>query len=172
MKKALALALCLILLLCGCDKKAVPYYEAPAEGVTLTSLYQYCYADEDGIFAQWVNNTDANIYFTDEFRLEKLSGERWVTVSKKEAPVFNTDYHHFVEPGIESLNHYDLTLYTDGLNDGVTYRISTYYYNDNGEYYQIYATFLCDEEKAEEEITKLMEQSAALAENSEDPAAE
>ena len=165
MKKILIFALCLVLLLCGCDKKAVPFYETSSDDITLTANFHYYFGDDKYILATWNNATDGIIHFTDEFHLEKLSGSTWYTVSGKEAPVFRDDYTHFLESMTEGAARYNLDLYLDELAQQTTYRVSTYCYDDNGKYYQVYAEFTCDDKAAENEIQELLAQAEGSSEN-------
>ncbi len=160
MKKIFAFVLCFVLLFCGCDKKAEPYFDKTPEGVTFTTNYQYYFTDETYIQVRWMNDTDKTFHFTDEFRLEKLSGSTWYLVSKKEAPVFNEEYYHYVEPHSKSSSIYHVDLYTDALVEGTTYRISTSCRDDEENYYQLYAEFICDNTAAEEELAGIIENGA------------
>lgn len=156
LKKMLLFALCLTLLLCGCDQKAKPFYETSSDAITLTTLYDYYFRDDEYVLATWNNQTEGTIHFTDEFRLEKLSGNTWYTVSKTETPVFRDDYTHFLDAKTEGLASYDVNLYLDELAQQTTYRLSTYCYDDDGNYYQVYAEFICDDKAAENEVKELM----------------
>ena len=160
MKKILAFALCFVLLLCGCDKKAEPYYDTSAEGVTFTTFYHYYFTDDTFVQVRWMNDTDKTFHFTDEFRLEKLSGNTWYLVSEKEEPSFNEEYYHYVDPHSKSASIYHLDLYTDLLTEGTTYRISTSCRDDEENYYQLYAEFICDNEAAEAELADIIESGA------------
>ena len=167
MKKIIAALLCLLLLLCGCDKAAVPFYETEDELITLTSLYNYSFSDDDYILCTWKNGTDKDIYFYDTFSLEKkTSGGKWTVVDKFGNAEFNTDYCHYIEPGTESMARYNLDLFTDSLSNNTTYRISTFCYDAEDNHFQVYAEFICDDTAAEEEILAL---SQAALEGSEDP---
>ena len=156
MKKIIAAILCLLFLFCGCSKAAVPFYENENELITLTSLYNYSFSDDDYILCVWKNGTDKELYFYDTFSLEKkTSGGNWTVVDKFGNAEFNTNYCHSIDPGMESMARYDLDLFTDSLSNNTTYRISTFCYDDEDNHYQVYSEFICDDEAAEEEILAL-----------------
>ena len=157
MKKLLLLALCIVFVLCGCDKKAEPFYETTSDKITLTTDFHYYFSDDTFLLTHWSNQTEGTIRFTDEFRLEKLSGNTWYTVSEKEAPLFNKDYLHILEPMSEGMARYDIDAYLDALEQQTTYRLSTYCFDESGNYYQVYAEFVCDDEAANIEIEGLMD---------------
>ena len=161
MKKIFVAVLCLLLLLCGCDKKAEPFYDTFAEGITFATNYQYYFTDDAYVQVRWMNDTDKTFYFTDVFRLEKLSGNTWYTVSGEKAPVFNEDYYHFVEPHSKSMSIYHVDLYTPALTEGTTYRISTSCRDEEENYYQLYAEFTCDNIAAEAELADIIESQTA-----------
>ena len=60
-----------------------------------------------------------------------------------------------IEPNTESLARYDIELFAKSLDNGATYRISTYCYDEDGNYYQVYAEFICDDDLAEQELIEL-----------------
>ena len=160
MKKLFVLVLCLALLFCGCDKKAEPYFDKSPEGVTFETGFHYYFTDDAFVQVRWMNDTDKTFHFTDEFRLEKLSGSIWYLVAKKGEPTFNEEYYHYVEPHSKSSSIYHIDLYTDALVEGTTYRISTSCRDDEENYYQLYAEFTCDNEAAEAELAGIIESSA------------
>lgn len=160
MKKLFVLVLCLALLFCGCDKKAEPYFDKSPEGVTFETGFHYYFTDDAFVQVRWMNETDKTFHFTDEFRLEKLSGSTWYLVAKKGEPTFNEEYYHYVEPHSKSSSIYHIDLYTDALVEGTTYRISTSCRDDEENYYQLYAEFTCDNEAAEAELAGIIESSA------------
>jgi hypothetical protein len=61
---------------------------------------------------------------------------------------------------------YDIRLYSDGLKNGKTYRISTFFFDKNGNNYQAYAEFICDNALAEEEMKEV---SNGMLSHREDP---
>ena len=171
MKKIIAALLCLLLLLCGCNKAAVPFYEEENELITFASLYNYSFSDDDYILCVWTNGTDKDLYFYDTFSLEKkTSGGNWTVVDKFKNAEFKTDYCHYIEAGTEGMARYNLDLFTDSLSENSTYRISTFCYDDDDNHYQVYAEFICDDEKAEEEILALSQAALDEVKNASDTA--
>lgn len=159
MKKLIAAVLCLVFVLCGCSQKAEPFYENAAEGVTLTPTYTYYFSDEPYMLCNWKNETEGDVRFHDAFAERLGSDGEWYLVKEKGNVEFNVDYCHLVEKGAESLARYDLESFAKKLDNGTTYRISTYYYDDNDNYYQVYAQFICDDEAAEKELSELSEKA-------------
>lgn len=156
MKKLIVLVLCLAFLLCGCDQKAEPFYEGTNELVTLTPTYTYYFSDEPYMLCKWSNGTDGYIRFDDVFELQRLNSKgEWCVVKEKGEAEFNTSYCHGIEPNTESLARYDIELFAKSLDNGATYRISTYCYDEDGNYYQVYAEFICDDDLAEQELIEL-----------------
>ena len=169
MKKIILILLCFVLLLSGCKQlqKAEPYYTETLDAVTFETQYKYYFSDESNILCLWNNNTDGDIYFHDTFELHVLGDDgEWYLVSEGDEVSFNTNYSHFVEPEIESKSRYELEVYTDGLENGKTYRISTYFFDDDENYYQAFAEFTCDNELAE---TEMIEVSGGYADKRTDP---
>ena len=150
--------MCIAVLFAGCQslEKAEPFYAETGENVEFKTEYKYYYSDELTFFCKWNNETEGNIYFHDTFELHQLgeNGE-WYRIGTPEDVTFNTSYSHFVEPGFESKAIYDLSLFTRNLDEGKTYRISSYYFDDNENYYQIYAEFTCSNKLAEEEMLEI-----------------
>lgn len=144
----------LAVILCGCGK-AEPFYQQELEGLTVKTYYEYYFPDDGNVTCTWNNDTDKYLYYEKEFRLEKQSGEDWYEVSPKN----KLDFSGFLLSGIParstSSSLYEMTEFT--LEEGVTYRISTYCYDEEGNYYQVYAQFICDSEKATEEINNLLD---------------
>ncbi len=171
MKKFIALVLCIMFFLCGCDQKAEPFYEETNEFITLTTTYTYYFSDETYLLCRWNNKTEGYIRFDDVFELQRLGSDgEWYVIKELGEAEFNTSYCHEIEANTECLARYDIDLFTGSLNNGVTYRISTYCYDENNNYYQIYAEFICDDEAAEKELKELS--SAALEGIEEDGVAE
>ena len=163
MKKLIVLVLCLAFLLCGCDQKAEPFYEGTNELVTLTPTYTYYFSDEPYMLCKWSNGTDGYIRFDDVFELQRLNSKgEWCVVKEKGEAEFNTSYCHGIEPNTESLARYDIELFAKSLDNGANSRISTYCYDEDGNYYQVYAEFICDDDLAEQELIELS--NAALDE--------
>lgn len=158
LKKIILILLCFVLLFSGCKplQKAEPYYTETLDSVTFETQYKYYFDDESNILCIWNNKTDGEIYFHDTFELHVLGDDgEWYVVSNGDEVSFNTGYSHFVEPEIESKNRYELDVYTDGLENGKTYRISTYFFDESENYYQVFAEFTCDNELAEAEMTEV-----------------
>ena len=154
MKKVILLVLCLIFVLSGCGKleKAEPFYTETKEEVVLSTQYEYYFDDEHSIRCDWENKT---------FELHVLGDDgEWYVVSKGEEVEFITDYRHGISAEGTSNARYDLSLYTDELKDGESYRISTYFFDDNGNNYQAFAEFVCDNKLAEEEMVKVSDGGA------------
>lgn len=159
LKKTTAVVLCLLLLLllCGCDKKAEPLYEETNDNITVDSLYEYIFTDESYILCTWHNKTDGYIQFPSYFELQKLSGDTWYVVADKGEHDFSSEYGHGIEANIDSLARYDINYFADSLDDGATYRISTYCFDEDGNYYQIYCEFRCSNSLAENEMAGLVD---------------
>ena len=157
MKKIILLVLCFIFVLSGCERleKAEPYYTETRDDVTFSAQYKYYFTDEPSLRCTWTNSSTESFSFYDTFELHVLDGEEWYVVSKGDEVSFNTDYCHGIDPESESNSRYDLSLYTDELKEGKTYRISTYFYDDNGNNYQAFAEFICDDKLAEEEMAEV-----------------
>lgn len=158
MKKIILILLCLALLFSGCGKlqKAEPYYTDTLDEVSFRTQYEYYFDDESNILCIWNNETDGEIYFHDTFELHVLGDDgEWYLVGKSDEVSFNTSYCHFVEPEIESKNRYELSVYTKSLEDGETYRISTYFFDESDNYYQVFAEFTCDNDLAELEMSEV-----------------
>ncbi len=168
MKKLLLLLLCLVFVLSGCQQleKAEPYYPETIEEVYLKTAYKYYFDDESNILCTWVNETDKEYMFQDPFELHILQGNEWYVVTKGEEPEFMTSYCHGISSSSEGNHRYEVSVYTDGLKQGETYRISTYFYDEDGNYYQAYAEFICDNKLAEEEMTEV---SDGMAGHRKDP---
>ncbi len=149
--------LCAVLLLSGCSQqKAEPYYETTGEGIRMETQYKYYFSDEKSVFCTWYNETDAKVNFYDTFELHELGKDGvWYKVENGEEPVFNTAYSHAVEPGKECRAKYDILVYTESLEEGKSYRLSTFYFDGDGNNYQIYAEFICDTTLAEEEMYEI-----------------
>ena len=159
MKKFVLILLCFVLLTgCAAQQKAEPFYETVNEDVVFTSQYKYYFDDENYIVGFWVNSGDQNYYFHDTFELHKLGSDgEWYVVGDPEEVSFYTDYSHFVEPSldVDCRAGYEISLFTDKLEKGQTYRISTYFFDADGNYYQAYAEFICDNALAEEEMLEI-----------------
>ena len=158
MKKIILILLCFVLLLCGCEKlqKAEPYFTETREDVVLSAQYEYYFDDERRIRCIWKNESSEALSFYDTFELHVLGDDgEWYRIMDNEAPVFNTKYCHGIDPESESGNRYDISVYTDKLDEGKTYRISTFFFDDNGNNYQVFAEFICDNELAEKEMEKV-----------------
>ncbi len=167
MKKLVLLLLCLIFVLSGCEQltKAENYYPDTKEDVYLKTVYSYYFDDENTVLCRWVNESDTEYECHDAFELHVLEDGEWYVVNKGGEAVFNTKYTQGIKPQTESNSRYELSLYTDKLKDGKTYRISTYFFDDEGNYYQAFAEFICDNKLAEEEIAKVSEGTASHREN-------
>ena len=160
MKKLLIIILCLVIALSGCKamQKAEPFYPETGENVEFQTEYKYYFSDETNILCYWKNLTEENIFFHDTFQLHQLGEDgEWYVVGDIENAEFNTDYSHFVEPGEENISNarYDITRFSAKLENGKTYRLSTYYFDGNGNYYQIYSEFTCSDSLAEEEMLEI-----------------
>lgn len=149
--------LCAILLLSGCSQqKAEPYYETIGEGISVNTQYKYYFTDEKSVTCIWTNNTDADIRFHEAFQLHELGSDgTWYKVGNDENADFSTIFCYMAESNGECNAKYDLTIYTDKLEVGKTYRISTYYFDNEENYYQAYAEFICDDELAEKEMLEI-----------------
>lgn len=155
MKKIILLVLCFIFVLSGCEKlvEAKPYYTETREDVVLDTQFEYYFDDEGTLRCIWKNESSETFSFYDTFELHVLNDDgKWYKVSNGEIITFNTNYTHGIEPKSESNARYDIGLYTDELKDGKTYRISTFFFDENGNNYQIYAEFICNNALAEEEM--------------------
>ena len=158
MKKVILLVLCFIFVLSGCEKlaEAEPYYTETREDVTLTTQFKYYFDDEGSLHCVWKNEGTDKFSCYDTFELHVLNDDgNWYKVSKGEAVTFNTNYTHGINPESESNMRYDIRLYSDGLKNGKTYRISTFFFDKNGNNYQAYAEFICDNALAEEEMKEV-----------------
>ena len=158
MKKIILIILCFVLLLSGCEQlqKAEPYYTETIDEVTLSTRYEYYFEDESNILCIWKNETDKEFLFQDPFELHILGDDgEWYRVSKGEEASFDTDHCHGVNPKSEANHRFELSVYTKGLKNGEKYRISTYCYDDDGNYYQVYAEFICSNELAEAEMKEI-----------------
>ena len=160
MKKLVLIILCIVLLLSGCQtkQKAEAFYTETTDTVVFETEYDYYFTDEPNIFCHWVNLGDENIFFHDTFELHELgdNGE-WYRLGNLEDASFNVDYKHFVEPGEENLSNarYGIDVFTNKLEEGKTYRISTYCFDADENYYQVYAEFTCDSNLAEKEMLEI-----------------
>lgn len=155
MKKIILILLCFVFLFSGCEKlqKAEPYSSETREDVILNTKYEYCFDDESSIRCLWKNESFEKFSFHDTFELHILGDDgEWYRVSNGEQVIFNTDYSHGIDANSETNARYKIDLYTDGLKEGETYRISTYFFDESGNNYQIYAEFTCDNALAEEEM--------------------
>ena len=169
MKKIILILLCFVFLFTGCEQlqKAEPYYTETRDDVTLRTQYEYYFDDESNILCVWSNESGEELFFHDTFELHILDEDgEWYKLSKGDEVSFNTNYRHGIEPESESNNRYELSVYTKGLKNGETYRISTYCFDDNGNSYQVYAEFICDNELAEAEMSEL---SGGAADKRTDP---
>lgn len=145
------------MVLSGCSTmpKAEPFYPETGENVEFKAQYEYYFSDESNVFCTWVNNTEGNIFFKDTFQLHELGDDgEWYLMGNPDDVEFKTDYAHFVEPGEKNASNarYEISLFTGKLDEGKTYRISTYYYDEADNHYQIYAEFICDNNLAETEM--------------------
>ncbi len=168
LKKIILLVLCFIFVLSGCEKlvKAEPYYNETREDVVLNTQYEYYFTDEGSILCVWENKSSEDLSFYDTFELHMLEDGEWYKVSKGEAASFNTGYTHGIDPEGTSNARYDLRLYADSLKDGKTYRISTFFFDENGNNYQVYSEFTCDNALAEAEMKEV---SDGMFSHREDP---
>ena len=158
MKKAILLVLCFIFIFSGCEKleKSEPYYTETREDVVLSAQYEYYFSDEISVRCNWENKTSEEFSFYDTFELHILGDDgEWFVVNKGEEVSFNTNYCHGISPEGESTARYDLSVYTDKLKEGEIYRISTYFFDESGNNYQVFAEFTCDNELAEKELEKV-----------------
>lgn len=154
MKKIIIAVLALMFILCGCGE-AMPFYDSELEGLTVKSRYKFCFADDSRVILDWSNGSDKDIYYVKEFKLEKKDGEIWYTVSPKNKIEFNSESKYVIDPADTSSSNCDLSEYT--LTEGTAYRISTYCFDDEGNYYQVYAEFICNSDKANAEILAIMD---------------
>ena len=158
MKKIILILLCFVLLLSGCQNlpKAEPYYTETREDVTFNTQYSYCFKDERDIRCIWKNESTEGFSFHDTFELHVLGNDgEWYLLSKGDEVSFNTNYRHGIDPESETSSRYDLSLYTDEIENGKTYRISTYFFDDNGNNFQVFAEFTCDDKLAEQEMEEV-----------------
>ena len=169
MKKLLIMLLCVVLLLSGCSKqKAESYYEETGEGVSFKTEYKYYFSDEKKVFCVWENSCDETMFFHDTFQLHELGNDgEWYVVGNPEEVSFITIYSHGIDPETESRMEYDISLYTDKLTNGSTYRISSYYYDSEGNNYQVFAEFTCDNKLAEEEMYEISDGIVSKRDNKE-----
>lgn len=173
LKKILILVLCLAIVLSGCGKleKAEPFYSESNENVVFETEYKYYFDDELTVNCHWSNSGDEDLCFMDPFELHVLGDDgEWYKLSLGEEVEFMTNYCHGLDAGtVDSNARYDLSVYTENLENGKTYRISTYCYNEEEtDYYQVFAEFTCDNALAEEEIQNLTEGAASRRDNLED----
>ncbi len=163
MKKLVLLLLCLVFVLSGCEQlqKAESYYPDTKEDVYLKTVYKYCFDDESNILCTWVNESDKEYMFQDPFELHILDEGEWYLVKGDADVVFNTNYCHGIKPNSEGNHRYELSIYTDKLKSGETYRISTYFYDEEGNYFQAFAEFTCDSKLAEKEMSEVTGGSAS-----------
>ncbi len=163
MKKILLLLLCFVLLLSGCEKfeKAEAFYPETNEDIILKTKYNYLFEDESNILCVWTNNTGRDFTTHSVFELHVLEDGEWLKVTKGEPVAFNTNFLYGIDSEGESNQRYEVSVYTDKLKDGKEYRISTYCFDDDGNYYQVYAEFTCDNELAEKEIQEVTGGSAS-----------
>ena len=155
MKKVILLVLCLIFVLSGCGKleKAEPFYTETKEEVVFSTQYEYYFDDEHSIRCSWENKTSEGFSFYDTFELHVLGDDgEWYVVSNGEEVEFNTAYCYGISADGISNARYDLSVYTEKLKEGESYRISTFFFDDNGNNYQAFAEFVCDNKLAEEEM--------------------
>ncbi len=169
LKKIILLLLCFVLLLSGCENlpKAEPYYTETREDVSFSTQYKYIFDDESSIRCFWVNESADSLSFYDTFQLHILGKDgEWYIVGNVEEASFNTDYCHGIDPKSQTSSRYDVSLYLNKLKNGETYRISTYCFDENGNNYQVFAEFTCDNALAEEEIKSI---SGGLKDHRVDP---
>ena len=168
LKKVILLVLCFIFILSGCEKleKAEPYYTETREDVVLSAQYEYYFSDETSVRCDWENKSSEEFSFYDTFELHILgdNGE-WFLVNKGEEVNFNTNYCHGISAEGKSSARYDLSVYTDKLKEGEIYRISTYFFDESGNNYQVFAEFTCDNELAEKELEKVSGGASNYREN-------
>lgn len=146
-----------MLLLCGCDKAAVPFYDETNDKIQFESLYNYCFTDDAYVFCNWTNGTNGEIYFTDDYSIDKQTKDgKWVNVLKKESDSSN-NYSHVVSSGNTSMSKFDFDTVVP--TKGTIYRISTFCYDENDNHFQVYAEFTCDDELAEAEINEIISKS-------------
>lgn len=158
MKKIILILLCFVLLLSGCQSlpKAEPYFSETREDVTFNTQYNYYFDDEINIRCLWKNESTEEFSFYDTFELHVLGNDgEWYLLSKGDEVSFNTNYSHGLKPESETSSRYDLSVYADKIVGGKTYRISTYFFDDNGNNYQVFAEFTCDNKLAEEEMKEV-----------------
>lgn len=151
------MVLCLLLLLCGCDKAAVPFYDETTDQVLFESLYNYCFTDDTYVFCNWTNNTGSEIYFTDDYAIDRQTKDgKWVNLVEHKADE-DYGYSHVVSSGNISMAKFEF----DGneLSDGTIYRVSTYCFDEAGNNFQVYAEFTCSDELAEAEIEEIINKS-------------
>ena len=163
LKKIILLVLCFIFVLSGCEKleKAEPYYTETREDVVLSTQYEYYFSDEISVRCNWENKSSEEFSFYDTFELHMLGDDgEWYLVTKGDEIDFNSDYCHGIPSEEKSTARYDLSLYTDKLKEGEIYRISTYFFDENGNNYQAFAEFTCDSELAEKEMKKVSDGNA------------
>lgn len=155
MKKIIIAVLCLVIVLGGCGK-AEPFYEQELSGLTVKTSFEYYFPDDSKVTCSWTNDTDKYLYYDKEFRLEKQSGENWYNVAPKNEIDFSSLSLNGIPANSSSSSLYEITEFE--LEEGSVYRISTYCYDGDGNYYQVYAQFTCNSEKAQEEINALMDE--------------
>lgn len=160
LKKIILLILCFVFVFSGCGKlaKAEPYYTETREDVVFSTQYEYSFTDEGSIRCNWKNESKESFSFHDTFELHVLGNDgEWYLVSDGEEVSFNTTYSHGINPESETASRYEVSLYTDELESGKTYRISTYFFDESGNYYQTFAEFTCDDKLAEKEMIETTE---------------
>ena len=158
LKKIVLILLCFVLLLSGCKNlpKAEPYYTETRDDITFTTQYKYIFDDEPSIRCYWDNKSSESFSFYETFQLHILGDDgEWYLVSKGDEVNFNTNYSYGIDPEAQSNARYYISLYTDKLKDGETYRISTFCFDEEGKNYQFFAEFKCDNKLAEEEIKEI-----------------
>lgn len=158
MKKIAVILLCFVLLLSGCRSlsKAEAFYTETRDDITLSTQYQYYFDDEGSVRCYWDNTGDDSLSFYDTFELHMLGDDgEWYVVDSGEEVSFNTGYCHGIDPRSRANARYSIELYTERLKDGKTYRISTFCFDDDGNNYQVFAEFTCDNKLAEEEMSEV-----------------
>jgi len=162
LKKIILILLCFVLLLSGCQQlqKAEPFYSETMEEVTFDTQYDYYFNDERSIRCFWKNESKKSLSFHDVFELHVLGNDgEWYVLTKGDEVAFNTNYSHGIDPESETSSRYDLSLFTDKVEDGKTYRISTYFFDEAGNYYQAFAEFVYDNQLAEQEMKEVTGES-------------
>ncbi len=156
LKKIIFLILCFVLILSGCENlpKAEPYYTETNDKIVFSTQYDYYFEDESSIRCFWNSTAGETFYFHDTFELHILGDDgEWYVVGNEAA--FNTKYRHGIDSGVQTSSRYEIDVYTDKLKEGEIYRISTYCFDGNENYYQVYAEFVCDNKLAEKEMKEV-----------------